>query len=176
MNPTAIAAAGTYVLIPTHSVRGSGPAATMARAEIPKNVTILLGSLTSPSSSPRESGAGRGGSTRRDLSGSFASPHAVVGIFIVNNSPETMAGRFYNRRFASRSSRDGCAAAWMSSLRRVLSVLARTCVRAAKSPARSPVRAAGVISVNTLFWKILVTRVKRVVRGLVSCACCGAKA
>src|SRR5262245_13604060 len=52
-----------------------------------------------------------------------------------------MAGRFYNRRFASRSSRDGCA---------------------------------GVISVNTLFWKILVTRVKRVVRGFVSCACCGA--
>jgi hypothetical protein len=36
-----------------------------------------------------------------------------------------MAGRFYNRRFASRSSRDGCAGAWMSSLRRVLSVLAR---------------------------------------------------
>jgi hypothetical protein len=28
--------------------------------------------------------------------------------------------------------------------------------------------------VNTLFWKILVTRVKRVVRGLVSYACCGA--
>src|SRR5262249_8168869 len=46
---------------------------------------------------------GRGGSTRRDLGGSFASPHAVVGIFIVNNSPETMAGRFFKRRFASRS-------------------------------------------------------------------------
>jgi hypothetical protein len=33
--------------------------------------------------------------------------------------------------------------------------------RAAKSPARFPVRAAGIVSVNTLFWKILVTRVKR---------------
>ena len=38
---------------------------------------------------------------------------------------------------------------------------AASCVRAAKSPARIPVRAADVISVNTLFWKILVTRVKR---------------
>src|SRR5262249_59098830 len=34
--------------------------------------------------------------------------------------------------------------------------------RAAKSPARFPVRAADVVSVNTLFWKILVTRVKKV--------------
>jgi hypothetical protein len=42
--------------------------------------------------------------SRRDLGGSLARPHAVVGIFIVNNRPETMAGRFYNRRFASRSS------------------------------------------------------------------------
>ena len=72
-------------------------------------------------------------------------PHAAVGIFIVNNSPETMAGRFCNRRFASRSSRDGCAGAWMSSLRRVLSCshentpgAAVACVRAAKSPAGCP--------------------------------------
>src|SRR5262245_26370503 len=69
-----------------------------------------------------------------------------------------MAPHFCNRRFASRSSRDGAA----------------LCVRAGKSPARSPARAAGVISVNTLFWKILVTRVKRVVGGLVSYACRGA--
>src|SRR6266436_3156049 len=34
-------------------------------------------------------------------------------------------------------------------------------VRATKNPARSPARAADVLSVNTLFWKILVTRVKR---------------
>jgi len=40
---------------------------------------------------------------------------------------------------------------------------AATCLRATKSPARCPVRAAGVVSVNTFFWKILVTRVKRVV-------------
>src|SRR5258707_3894152 len=38
------------------------------------------------------------------------------------------------------------------------------CARATKSPARSPARAAGVVSMNTLFWKILVTRVKRKVR------------
>jgi hypothetical protein len=38
---------------------------------------------------------------------------------------------------------------------------AASCARAAKSPARFPVRAAGVASVNMLFWKILVTRVKR---------------
>src|SRR6266446_3914176 len=38
------------------------------------------------------------------------------------------------------------------------------CARATKSPARSPARAAGIVSVNTLFWKILVTRVKRKVR------------
>jgi hypothetical protein len=37
--------------------------------------------------------------------------------------------------------------------------------RATKNPARSPARAAGVLSVNTLFWKILVTRVKRIMRG-----------
>ena len=97
--------------------------------------------------------------------GSFAPPHAVVGVFIVNNSPETMAGRFYNQRFASRSSHDGCAGGLAA---------AAICVRAAKSPAGCPVRAAGVASVNTLLWKILVTRVKRVVRGFVSCACCGA--
>src|SRR5436309_13661792 len=35
---------------------------------------------------------------------------------------------------------------------------------ATKNPARSPARAAGTVSVNTLFWKILVTRVKRKVR------------
>jgi hypothetical protein len=34
-------------------------------------------------------------------------------------------------------------------------VAAAACVRATKSPARHPARAAGVISVNTLFWKIL---------------------
>jgi|SRR5690242_16222810 len=56
--------------------------------------------------------AWREGFARRDLGGSFAPAHAVVGIFIVNNRPETMAGRFYNRRFASRSSHDGCAGAW----------------------------------------------------------------
>src|SRR5262249_26314905 len=44
---------------------------------------------------------------------------------------------------------------------------AASCVRAAKSPARFPVRAADVISVDTLFWKILVTRVKRFFRKLV---------
>src|ERR1700747_150304 len=38
---------------------------------------------------------------------------------------------------------------------------AAACVRATKSPARSPARAADVLSVNTLLWKILVTRVKR---------------
>src|SRR5258708_36639069 len=38
------------------------------------------------------------------------------------------------------------------------------CGRATKNPARHPARAAGVVSVNTLFWKILVTRVKRKVR------------
>jgi hypothetical protein len=37
---------------------------------------------------------------------------------------------------------------------------AAACVRATKNPARHPARAAGVVSVNTLFWKILVTRVK----------------
>ena len=42
--------------------------------------------------------ASQEGLTRRDLGGSFAPLHAVVGIFIVNNRPETMAGRFYNRR------------------------------------------------------------------------------
>jgi hypothetical protein len=39
-------------------------------------------------------------------------------------------------------------------------------VRATKNPARSPARAAGVVSVNTLFWKILVTRVKRIIRAI----------
>jgi hypothetical protein len=39
-------------------------------------------------------------------------------------------------------------------------------VRATKNPARSPARAAGVLSVNTLFWKILVTRVKRILRAI----------
>src|SRR5262249_55602565 len=68
----------------------------------------------------------------------------------------------------------------MSSLRSLVSTLENTlgtaaaCARAAKRPAGGPVRAAGVASVNTLFWKILVTRVKRVVGELVSCACCGA--
>src|SRR6201982_1704154 len=38
---------------------------------------------------------------------------------------------------------------------------AAACGRATKSPARAPARAADVLSVNTLFWKILVTRVKR---------------
>src|SRR5262249_34110153 len=38
---------------------------------------------------------------------------------------------------------------------------AAACGRATKNPARHPARAAGVASVNTLFWKILVTRVKR---------------
>src|SRR6266446_5804517 len=38
---------------------------------------------------------------------------------------------------------------------------AAACGRATKSPARSPARVADVLSVNTLFWKILVTRVKR---------------
>src|SRR5262249_50483730 len=46
-------------------------------------------------------------------------------------------------------------------------------VRATKNPAQSPARVAGVLSVNTLFWKILVTRVKRIMRafwcGGVSC-------
>jgi hypothetical protein len=37
----------------------------------------------------------------------------------------------------------------------------RTRVRATKNPARHAARAPGVVSVNTLFWKILVTRVKR---------------
>jgi hypothetical protein len=37
----------------------------------------------------------------------------------------------------------------------------RLCGRAAKSPARHPARASGVVSMNTFFWKILVTRVKR---------------
>src|ERR1700730_7718381 len=80
-----------------------------------------------------------------------------------------MAGRFYNRRFASRSAHDGVR--WRL-------IAAAMCVRAAKSPARCPVRAAGVVSMNTLFWKILVTRVKRVVgtsRGSTMCRrfqCC----
>jgi len=64
-----------------------------------------------------------------------------------------MAGRFYNRRFASRPP---MTARWRLAA-------AATCLRATKSPARRPVRAAGVVSVNTFFWKILVTRVKRVV-------------
>jgi hypothetical protein len=38
--------------------------------------------------------------------------------------------------------------------------------RATKNPARSPARAADVLSVNTLFWKILVTRVKRIMRAI----------
>src|SRR6266498_4182364 len=38
---------------------------------------------------------------------------------------------------------------------------ARTRERATKNPARRAARAPGVVSVNTLFWKILVTRVKR---------------
>jgi hypothetical protein len=38
--------------------------------------------------------------------------------------------------------------------------------RATKNPARSPARVAGVLSVNTLFWKILVTRVKRIMRAI----------
>src|SRR5262249_60229945 len=38
---------------------------------------------------------------------------------------------------------------------------AAACGRATKNPARHPARAAGVASVNTFFWKILVTRVKR---------------
>src|ERR1700746_669251 len=38
---------------------------------------------------------------------------------------------------------------------------AAVCGRATKSPARHPARAADVLSVNTLFWRILVTRVKR---------------
>jgi len=33
--------------------------------------------------------------------------------------------------------------------------------RATKNPARHAARAPGVVSVNTFFWKILVTRVKR---------------
>jgi hypothetical protein len=37
----------------------------------------------------------------------------------------------------------------------------RTRVRATKNPARHAARASGVVSVNTLFSKILVTRVKR---------------
>jgi hypothetical protein len=37
----------------------------------------------------------------------------------------------------------------------------RTRGRATKNPARHAVRALGVVSVNTLSWKILVTRVKR---------------
>jgi hypothetical protein len=37
----------------------------------------------------------------------------------------------------------------------------RTRVRATKNPARHAARAPGVVSVNTLFSKILVTRVKR---------------
>ena len=75
-----------------------------------------------------------------------------------------MAGRFYNRRFASRSAHDGVR--WRL-------IAAAMCVRAAKSPARCPVRAAGVVSVNTLFWKILVTRVKRVVGPRAEALCVG---
>jgi len=37
----------------------------------------------------------------------------------------------------------------------------RTRVRATKNPARHAARGSGVVSVNTLFSKILVTRVKR---------------
>jgi hypothetical protein len=37
----------------------------------------------------------------------------------------------------------------------------RTRVRATKNPARHAARALGVVSVNTLSWKILVTRIKR---------------
>jgi hypothetical protein len=43
----------------------------------------------------------------------------------------------------------------------MLACAGAACVRATKNPARHPARAAGVASVNTLFWKILVTRVKR---------------
>src|SRR5262245_21819947 len=75
----------------------------------------------------------------------MAPPHAVVGIFIVKNSRETMVARFCNRRSASRC--------WHARV--------RLACQQQKSPARHPARAAGVASVNTLFWKILVTRVKR---------------
>src|SRR5262249_61611544 len=37
----------------------------------------------------------------------------------------------------------------------------RTRAHATKSPARYPARASRVVSVNTIFWKILVTRVNR---------------
>jgi hypothetical protein len=38
---------------------------------------------------------------------------------------------------------------------------AAACGRATKNPVRHAARVFGVVSVNTLFWKILVTRVKR---------------
>jgi hypothetical protein len=128
----------------------------------------------------------------RPTSTSLPPPHAGVGIFIVKNSRETMAARFCNRQFASPSAHAGALpdcvprAATRTDSRFGLSETAwlwspvfpcffckhdksaargRTRVRATKNPARSPARAAGVLSVSTLFWKILVTRVKRIMRG-----------
>src|SRR5215468_6951556 len=72
-------------------------------------------------------------------------PHAVVGIFIVKNSRETMVARFCNRRSASSAAG-----------KRGRSLRAQQKTRRGIPPGRL-----GAVSVNTLFWKILVTRVKR---------------
>ena len=88
----------------------------------------------------------------------------MVCIFIVKNSRETMAARFCNRRFASRCSRNGMAQVSFLIWRENTTSAAAACERATKHPARHPARAAGVVLMNTLFWKILVTRVKRKVR------------
>src|SRR5262249_40201118 len=75
---------------------------------------------------------------------SSAPPHAAVGIFPVKNRRETEAPRFCNRRFASTGK---------------ISPHPR-----GKSSVRTLARATGVVSANTLFSKILVTRRTAVVR------------
>src|SRR5262249_27990231 len=110
--------------------------------------------------------------------------HVVVSIFIVNNSRETIPFVFCNCRFGSRRSRARgrwrdivawvsfrkSAAGWQLSpffwqtYPFVISweIAGRGLVLAAKNPAQSPARAARVVLLNTRFWKIPVTRVKRI--------------
>jgi len=120
-------------------------------------------------------------------------PHARVGIFIVNNRRETMTPSCLQPAvciaiLACRSVARSRAPAWPAGRVPALAFLklhgcgllyfpvfsanttnprraAAARVRATKNPARSPARAADVLSMNTLFWKILVTRVKRMMKG-----------
>jgi ABC-type branched-subunit amino acid transport system ATPase component len=80
-------------------------------------------------------GASRATAGRVTLCGAAVTPHVVVGIFIVNNNPETMALLFLQPTVCMGSISQGQQKARRS----------------------RPGRAARVFSVNMPFWKILVT-------------------